>query len=508
MKTATPADHLHEKIRAQLRRILDAKNFKNSPRLSGLLGFLVGEVLAGKGDSLGEYRVGIEALGLSQDFDPGAKSLVRSHVARLRKALAAYYAGAGRNDDILIALPPVGYRVVFSKSGPAKNRRRSVAKLPVLFVSEFRGIGLKGAMRDLIATVAEELSLRLSRAAHLRVARTGAAGTALDPDFLLEGSIEHRGSKLLIRSRLMEGASGLQIWGKRHEFPATRWNPATLEEEIVEAIAVETGSDFGRIDRHLLRKSSASKREAPSLQSALLKVKAFVTDCTEKSHKVAVAALQRFLKISSDNAEAHAALGLLMLIAHCEYFQRSLPFPAAAREHLALAKLGDPMNPYLRYGQLVEMLVARRHDEIGPAAAEIISDPDFPPGLSAFACLCQLYTRTATARTRRFLTGYMKQNPEYPRVFHTGFALEYLAAGDLEAARHETEMAHIPGYWFGPVMSLAIHQTAGRETEAKAARAELQRLCPDFVLHGREVLGRSLHPDFVDLLMSAHASHV
>lgn len=481
---------------------------KTSPRLSGLLEFLVGEVLAGKGDSLGEYRVGTEALGLAQDFDPGAKSLVRSHAGRLRKALAAYYAGEGRNDEILIALPPVGYRVVFSKPGPAKNRRRSIAKLPMIFVAEFRGIGLKGAMRDLPATVAEELSLRLSRAAHLRVARTGAGGTALDPDFLLEGSIEHRGSNLLIRSRLMEGATGLQIWGKRHEFPANRWNPASLEEEIVEAIAVETGSDFGRIDRHLLRKNSASKREAPSLQSALLKVKAFVTDCSEKSHKAAVAALQRVLKISPANAEAHAVLGVLMLIAHCEYFRRTAPFPAAALEHFAIAQLGDPMNPYLRYGRLVEMLVSRRHKEIGSAAEELISDPDFPPGLSAFACLCQLYTRTATTRTRRFLTGYMKQNPEYPRVFHTGFALEHLAAGDLEAASREMELAHIPGYWFGPIMSLAIQQTAGLQAKAKDARAELRRLCPDFALHGREVLGRSLHPDFVDLLMSAHASRV
>jgi adenylate cyclase len=508
MKTAPPAEPHQERIREQLRRIRESKSFKSSPRLSGLLEFLVGEVLAGKGDTLGEYRVGTEALGLSQDFDPGAKSLVRSHAGRLRKALAAYYESEGRNDDILISLPPVGYRVVFSKPESAKNRRRSIANLPMLLVSEFRGIGLKDALRDLPVTMAEELSLRLSRAAHLRVARTGAGGAALDPDFLLEGSIEQRGSKLLIRSRLMEGATGLQIWGKRHEFPATRWNPEAMEEEIVEAIAVETGSDFGRIDRHLLWKSSTSKRDAPSLQSALLKVKAFVTDCSEKSHKAAVTALQRFLKISPANAEAHATLGVLMLIAHCEYFRRTAAFPAAALEHFAIAQVGDPRNPYLRYGRVLELLVSRRHDEVGPSADEIISDPDFPPGLSAFACLCQLYTRTATERTRRFLTGYMKQNPEYPRVFHTGFALEHLSAGNLVAAGRETELAHIPGYWFGPVMSLAIHQPAGRQAEAKAARAELRRLCPDFALHGREVLARSLHPEFVDLLMSAHASRV
>jgi len=508
MKTAPPADPLQKGIRAQLRRVLDSKTFKTSPRLSGLLEFLVGEVLAGKGDSLGEYRVGTEALGLAQDFDPGAKSLVRAHAGRLRKALADYYAGEGRNDDILISLPPVGYRVVFSKPGPAKNRRRSNANLPLLLLSEFRGIGLKAGLRDLPATIAEELSIRLSRAAHLRVARTGPGTAGLDPDFLLEGSIEHRGGKVLIRSRLMEGTSGLQIWARRHEFPATRWNPAALEEEVVEAIAVETGSDFGRIDRHLLRNYSVSACEAPSLKAALLKAKAFVTDSTEAAFKEAEGALHAFLKTSPANPEANATLGLLLLTAHCEYFRRSAPFPAAALEHLAIAQVGDPMNPYLRYGRLVEMLVNLRYRELAATAGGLLSDPNFPPGLGAFVCLCQIYTRTASTRTLRFLEAHMRQNPEYPRIFHTGFALKHLAAGDHEAAQREMEQADVPENWFCAVMSLAIHHTAGRRAEVRSARLALEGLCPDFSLHGREVLGRSLHPDFVELLMGAHAASV
>jgi hypothetical protein len=476
MKTAPPADPLQKGIRAQLRRVLGSKSFKTSPRLSGLLEFLVGEVLAGKGDTLGEYRVGTEALGLAQDFDPGAKSFVRSHAARLRKALAAYYSGEGRNDEILISLPPVGYRVVFSKPGPAKNRRRSNANLPLLLLSEFRGIGLKAGLRDLPATVAEELSIRLSRAAHLRVARTGPGTAGLDPDFLLEGSIEHRGGKVLIRSRLMEGTSGLQIWARRHEFPAADWDAGAMEEEIIGAIAVETASDYGRIDRHLLRQGAKAKNEAASLQAAMLKFKAYENDYSEKSFRAAELALRKFLKLSPANPDAHALLGLLLFFAHLEYFRRDEPLPATALEHFAVALAGDPTNAYARYGRFLALLAQGKYSALAETGADLLSDPAFPPGVAAAVCMCLMYAKKATPRSRRILVAHMGQNPEYPRLFHTPFALEHLAAG--------------------------------RRAEAAAARAELRRLCPDFGRCGCELLGRSLHPDFAGLLMAAWEARV
>jgi TolB-like protein len=287
MKIKKPVSPDREEVRGQLRRICCSKNFKSSPRLTGLLEFLVEEVLSGNGDSLGEYRVGIEALGLPQDFDPGAKSLVRSHAGRLRKALAAYYSGAGRDDLILISMPDVGYCVAFSRLGVGPRRSASPAKLPLLMLAEFRGIGLKAGLRDLPATVAEELSIRLARAAHLRVSRAGSGIAGLDPDFLLEGSIEHRGGKVLIRSRLMEGTTGLQIWARRHEFPDADWDLGTMEEKIIDAIAVETTSDYGCIDRHLLRQGAKAKTQAASLQAAILKFKAFETDYSEKSFRAA-----------------------------------------------------------------------------------------------------------------------------------------------------------------------------------------------------------------------------
>ena len=500
-----PAD---DAVNAQVSRIAASPRFKSSPRLIRLLEFLVGEVLAGRGDSLGEYRVGTEGFGLPENFDPAQTTLVRSHAARLRKALASYYEGEGRNDDIVIALPSSGYRPAFLRS-PRKGAARSAAsKFPVLSVAEFRGIGLEDSRRDLPATMAEELALRLSRAAHLRIAPRSGGANVLPPDFLLEGSIEQRGKLILVRSRLLEGTAGVQIWAKRHEFPLERWNPSVFEEEIVEAIAVETGSDYGRIDRHLLRQSSKAKREASSLRAAMTKFKAYERDYSEKSFKAAEVALRKFLKTSPANPEANALLGLLLVFAHCEYFRRAESFPAAALEHFAVAQAADPNNPYVRYGRLLALLMQHDYDAVAEAAADFLSDPSFPPAIAAGACVCLAYAKKPTPRSRRLLAAHMKQNPEYPRIFHTAPALEYLAAGDHAKARRDMEAAYVPGNWFSLILALAVEHAAGRRSEAKKVRAELHRRFPDFGRYGREVLGRTLHRDFVDLLMAAWHARV
>jgi tetratricopeptide (TPR) repeat protein len=508
MKTTTAAIPDQDEIRDQLHRILDSSGFKSSARLVCLLKFLVNEVLAGNGESLSEYRVGTEALSLAQNFDPSTKSLVRSHAARLRKALASYYNCEGKNDDILISMPATGYHVVFLRLGSTIIQRKPAARLPLLTIAEFHGIGLKGALSTLPSSVTEEMLLRFARAAHLRVARHSKDTATSPPDFQLEGSIEQRGSLILIRSRLLEGSSGVQIWGRRHEFHATKWNPTAFEEQIVEAISVEVGADFGSIDRHLLRKTSKSKREGPSLQSALLKLKACELGCSEKSFNAAESALKKFLKVSPANPDAHAAMGLLLILSHMEYHHFADSFPEAALEHFAIAQAGAPRNPYLIYGRCLALLAQQKYDALADLSDEFLSDPNFAPGPAALICMLLAYAQKATPRSRSFLVAHINQNPDHPRLLHSALALEKLILGDHASALHEMKQAYNPENWFGPSIILAIHHADGRQSDAEAERSKLRRLAPGFALHGRKVLGRSLHPNFVNLIMLPHTHSV
>lgn len=492
-------------VRAALARVQASQPFRSSPRLQSLLTFLVEEVLAGRGESLVQYRVATEGLGLGENFDPEKHTLVRSHAGRLRKALAAYYEGEGSGDKIVITLPASGYRVGFVRVGSrAARSTRSTGLAPLLVVSRFQGIGLKASRDTLPASLAEELSLRLARAAHLRVAQGERAARRPDADFVLEGSIEQRGEKLLVRSRLLDAPGGVQIWSRRYEMSAARWDAGAFEDEIIDAIAVEVGSDFGKIDRHLIRHASTGGDEDGSLQSALLKAKAYESSFTEAAYDEAVNALRAVLAKSPASTAAHAVLGTLLLIGHCEYYRRKHAYPAEAREHLVLALAAESNNHYARYGRVVDLLVRREYDELAVMTGDMLADADFPPGLALLICMCRLYARKATPEIRARAARLMRQNPDYPRIIHTAFALEHLLAGDHESARRDMAAAELPGNWFGIVMQMAIHHVAGRRMEAKAARRQLLGLCPDYDRYGEEVLGRSLHPDFVGLLMAAY----
>ncbi len=104
-------------IHRQLHRILGSTELRHSLRLTRFLTFVVEATLAGKSDRIKAYTVAVEALGRGDDFDPQRDPIVRVEAGRLRKALAHYYAEAGRDDALVIDMPRGTYVPVFRLGG-------------------------------------------------------------------------------------------------------------------------------------------------------------------------------------------------------------------------------------------------------------------------------------------------------------------------------------------------------------------------------------------------------
>lgn len=133
-----------EAIEAQLARILESETLSTSDRSKAFLAFVVRQSLLGKGAELKELVIGTELFGQS-GFDPKRNSSVRSAANRLRAKLAAYYAGHGRDDDVLITLPEGAYVPRFSlqESGDGSNRGPANEPAPALTVHRIlRWVGL------------------------------------------------------------------------------------------------------------------------------------------------------------------------------------------------------------------------------------------------------------------------------------------------------------------------------------------------------------------------------
>ena len=165
---------------AQIERILHSETFRNSDVLRRLLRFLADKSIAGEGDQLKEYSIGIDALGKPSSYDPRQDSVVRIQVGRLRQKLADYYRTEGKDDPVLVDLPKGRFRLYFEPRGEAEAGAAAPATAEPLEVSPAHVLdGESGsAWRRPTVALAGALALVLGWAVYATVQMTRAEQSA------------------------------------------------------------------------------------------------------------------------------------------------------------------------------------------------------------------------------------------------------------------------------------------------------------------------------------------
>jgi hypothetical protein len=109
---ATIAEEL---ILGELKRVLESVEVRSSHRCQEFLQFVVEETLRGRADTLKERTIGIEVFGRVAAYNTDDDATVRTKATEVRKRLALYYAGSGKNDEIRINLPVGNYIPIFTQ---------------------------------------------------------------------------------------------------------------------------------------------------------------------------------------------------------------------------------------------------------------------------------------------------------------------------------------------------------------------------------------------------------
>lgn len=102
-----------QEILAQLEKILGSDDFVTSGRSASFLNYVVRKTLDGEVEKLKGYTIGVEVFNKPQDFNPDTDASVRVEATRLRKTLALYYHGVGKDDAIVIKIPKGGYKPTY-----------------------------------------------------------------------------------------------------------------------------------------------------------------------------------------------------------------------------------------------------------------------------------------------------------------------------------------------------------------------------------------------------------
>lgn len=111
-------------VREQVARIVESDDFRVPPRSKKFLHYVVEEVLAGRGDRLKAYSIGIEVFGRDPSFDAQHDPVVRTEAARLRSALERFYLLDGANDPLVISIPKGGYVPHFERAANSDASER------------------------------------------------------------------------------------------------------------------------------------------------------------------------------------------------------------------------------------------------------------------------------------------------------------------------------------------------------------------------------------------------
>ena len=283
-----------DEVRLQLDRVLASDGFANADRMSGFLRYVVDRALAGEEDKVKEYAIGIDVFGRSGDYDPRLDSIVRVEARRLRAKVDEYYAGAGRDDPIVIRLRRGTYVPVFERrrdepapamlSGvaPVESVKRrtvgwriglalAIAALVLVTIAARQGAFWTTSARQPPTTSAAvlpfanysndpadaRLAARLTDGVTSQLARTGMVSVVshttalqvgdlprrpirdiareLNVNYVVEGSVTRSGDRLDVGVRVVDGFTDRKFWVQ--DFVGSGTNPRELERNIAKALA-------------------------------------------------------------------------------------------------------------------------------------------------------------------------------------------------------------------------------------------------------------------------------
>ncbi len=233
--------------RTQLERVLTSVTFRQVDRLKRFLHFSVTEALAGRGDQLKEYVIGVQVFDKDSSFDPRADPIVRVQARRLRARLERYYRDEGGTDALVIELPKGGYTPVFKNRDAAGSSRCSlgttlagqntIAVQPLADHSPAKELGYfcEGLRQEIIHSLAKVESLRV-----LAVQPGGGPVPGGGHEYagqvamLLTGGVRTSGDRIRVTIHLVDTPTASYLWSESVD--VALGDVLAAQESVAEAV--------------------------------------------------------------------------------------------------------------------------------------------------------------------------------------------------------------------------------------------------------------------------------
>jgi TolB-like protein len=231
-------------VAIQIDRVLASRWFSRSERLCRFIRFATNHALSPGADRLKEYLVGVEVFDRGPAYDPRIDPIVRVEARRLRAKLKAYYASAGRDDQLRIEFPKGSYSPVFRLQSSRQIKLKPATDAAIA-VSLFENFTNSTSNESFCEGLTEELIHHLTQVPGLQVVVDHRASPRVDygknlrlprgvTKWNLRGSIRGVEGNLRVLVHLIETSSSAYIWSETYE-PAIG-DILSVQEDIAEAV--------------------------------------------------------------------------------------------------------------------------------------------------------------------------------------------------------------------------------------------------------------------------------
>ncbi len=518
-------------IREELDRIVGSGPFLHSRRRQRFLEFIVTEALAGRGDRLKGYNIGLEVFDRPETFDPVIDPLVRIEAARLREKLREYYETDGQSDPIRIellkgtytphiefrqgeqlraepssssrrlALPNIGWKQLgmltatvlliiaasFSwmkgrNAGPSLPDKPSIAVLP------FENIGddpkwerfADGITEDIITDLAHSKGLLVIARNSIEVYKgkpidIRQVGRDLNVKYVLEGSIQSIGEQIRVSAQLIDAASGNHVWSERYDRPVD--DLFAVQNDVTQRIAATLGGWQGAVaeaERSLLRRKPPANLSA--FDAYLLGIEA-KHRVTMESLTEAEGLFRKALQLDPQLARAYVGL------ADVYFYLIDLGLTPSVEE--ALSKLTEAaekavqLDPDDGHTHRALAMAYAYHGKPEQALAEYDRAETLAPSDADLLLIIgwSLPQFGQSGRAMSLAERALKLNPYYPDWYNQGLGLVYFFGEQYDKSVKYRSLVKEPLALDYAFLAMA-YAYLGRTSEAQAAAANVKKLDP------------------------------
>jgi len=524
-------------VREELDRLLKSPLFTQSRRRQRFLEYIVNETLAGRGERLKGYNVGVEVFDRPETFDPAIDPIVRIEAARLREKLREYYDTVGLKDPVRIDLPKGTYtpQIDFHQVAtadaplalqPTPPKRWPTFAVPLaaiiatimllvglatwswvkppamlpekasIAVLPFENIGDDPQWNRFADGLTEDIVTDLSHSKDLFVvarnstevykgkpADVRAVGRDLGVRYVLEGSIQPRGNQIKVTAQLIDAKTGGHVWSNRYIRPAR--DLFEVQSDVTGKIAATLTGYEGAVaeaERSLIRRKPPADLNAYEVYLVGMEVKhgGSAGGVTEEGLDQAEKLFLKALEIDPQLARAHVGLAYIYeyrlefgLGDSAENLNKQI---SAARNAVRLDPNDGETQLILGHAFTYQGMKEQALDQFAKAEALAPSNADVLILIAWY-----LPPLGQTDRAVGLADRALQLNPNYPNWYNQGLRFAYFFGGQFDKSLKYARLVTDPFATDHAYFAAASAMT-GNMSAAKASAAEVVRLDPEWTV--------------------------